>query len=292
MADFRMPCCFYQHKGHTYIPELGAAVDPGWRRERGGSAGRRARDRGERHWRASGQVCHAARPDRGQPRRSVRDRMVGFCPAAEIPAYAGVTAFAMERQSSTEGRPIRTRRRPCRAGRVLAKRRNRLTPPGRPVLRSTTATRRRSCRGLRPRARFYDVEWMGKPLRFTMKWPSIRRLRSVANEKNATAHQYDNGRDRHARAEVGRSCDVHPLVSPGDHLKASPFSPCRIICSPIAAMSTANSTRSNGTASTGSNRARERPGQNADHDRKRQSWIDVAAPQNRRRRWRPRSPRS
>jgi len=25
-GDFRMPCCFYQHRGHTYIPDLGSVV--------------------------------------------------------------------------------------------------------------------------------------------------------------------------------------------------------------------------------------------------------------------------
>ncbi|HLW66716.1 MAG TPA: 6-bladed beta-propeller [Gemmataceae bacterium] len=26
LPDFQMPCCFYQHKGHLYVPELGARV--------------------------------------------------------------------------------------------------------------------------------------------------------------------------------------------------------------------------------------------------------------------------
>jgi hypothetical protein len=26
LPDFRMPCCFYQHEGHIYVPELGARV--------------------------------------------------------------------------------------------------------------------------------------------------------------------------------------------------------------------------------------------------------------------------
>src|SRR5436305_12141953 len=26
LPDFRLPCCFYQHDGHLYVPELGARV--------------------------------------------------------------------------------------------------------------------------------------------------------------------------------------------------------------------------------------------------------------------------
>jgi hypothetical protein len=26
VPDFRLPCCFYQHDGHIYVPELGARV--------------------------------------------------------------------------------------------------------------------------------------------------------------------------------------------------------------------------------------------------------------------------
>ena len=84
--DFRMPCCFYQHDGQLYVPELGARVtilDADDKVVARLGDGKGVKDG---HPEAPRQVRRAARPDGGEQRRPVRHRMAAVRPAAEVQA--------------------------------------------------------------------------------------------------------------------------------------------------------------------------------------------------------------